>query len=251
MIQSLQRAFAALELLAETPDRPLPLSEIAGRLGLNLSTCANIMRTLLGLGYVEQARKKAGYSLGPAAYFLTRNGPYRKDLVQAALPIATALADEVRETVLVAALTGGRRSILCQVDGNEVFRVSEQFLLRQDVYQTATGRLLLAHLPEAELESFLATNGLPREDLWPEASTAPKLRDELDRLRRDARALTAGDPAGIAFPICEGARVAAALGLFLPKDRFRGEHRRHVLKCMAEAARRISSELEDRRRGND
>ena len=249
MIQSIHRALAVLELLAEGPERAVPLSEIARRLGLNLSTCANIMRTMLDLGYVEQARKKAGYCLGPAAYHLTRNGPYRKDLMQVALPLVAELAADVGETVLLAALTGGRRSILCQVDGNEVFRVSQQFLLRQDVYQTATGRLLLAHMPEGDLKAFLAANGLPSRDLWAEASTARKLHAELARLRDEGRAITVSDPVGVAFPIREDARVVAALGLFLPGARFTGDHRERILGQMAEAAGRIGAKLKELRRG--
>ncbi|NLW49747.1 MAG: helix-turn-helix domain-containing protein [Candidatus Brocadiaceae bacterium] len=251
MIQSIQRAMAVLEAVSEDPERPTSLSEVAGRLGLKLSTCANILQTLLELGYLDQADYKGGYTLGPMAYHLTRKGPYRRGLVEAAMRPMAELAGRVRESVLLAAMGGGRRTTLCQVDGNESFRIREGFLAQQDVYRTATGRLLLAHLPEAELRAFLAVNGLPGARHWPEAGTEAHLLSRLAALRRAGRAITEGDPAGIACPVRDGREVVAALGLFLPRARFQGEHRTRVLAGVAEAAAAISRQLEEQRRDAD
>jgi len=251
MIQSVRRALAVLEVLSDEPERPWPLSEIAERVQLKLSTCANILKTMLDLGYVEQVQRKGGYTLGPMAYHLTRNGPYRRDLVELAVPLMADLAGEVRESVLLAAISGGRRTTLCQVDGDDVFRIRDGFLLQQDVCRTATGRLLLAHLPEGELRSFLAANGLPAAEQWPEAATEADLARELAGLRDAGRAITLHDPAGIAFPVSDGRVVVAALGLFLPRDRFKGAHKKRILAGMAATAASISEQLEEQRRGPD
>ena len=251
MIQSVQRALAALETLSADPERPTPLSEIAGRVGLKLSTCANILKTLVDLGYVEQTERKGGYTLGPMAYHLTRKGPYRRDLVELAMRPMAALAGEVRESVLLAAFSSGRRTTLCQVDGNDVFRIRDGFLAQQDVYRTATGRLLLAHLPEGELSAFVAANGPPGGDQWPEAAGERDLPRQLAALRDAGRAVTHGDPAGIAFPVRDARAVVAALGLFLPRARFEGAHKKSILTRMAETAATISKQLQEERRDAD
>jgi DNA-binding IclR family transcriptional regulator len=159
------------------------------------------------------------------------------------------LAGEVRETVLLATMERGKRSILCQVNGNEVFQIRDQFLLRQDVYRTATGRLLLAHLSPEELRSFVAGNGLPGEGQWPEAASKVKLAAALERIRSEGKVITLADLVGVAFPIFESGRVVAALGLFLPRERFKREHRNRILKQMAGTAALISSQLEERQHG--
>ena len=64
MIQVVNRALNILEIIAKNPDRELGLTEIADSVELNHGTCANILKTLVLRGYVEQAGAKKGYKLG-------------------------------------------------------------------------------------------------------------------------------------------------------------------------------------------
>ena len=58
MIQVINRALNILELVSKERDREFSLSEIANSLNLNASTCANIIKTLVTRGYLEQQGKK-------------------------------------------------------------------------------------------------------------------------------------------------------------------------------------------------
>ncbi|NLC56499.1 MAG: helix-turn-helix domain-containing protein [Armatimonadetes bacterium] len=243
-IQAIRRALDVLEILAREPDVPQPLGEIAAQAELNAATCARILQTLVAAGYVEQVAPRKGYLLGPMAYALGARGPYRKDLVRAAEPLLTALAQAVQETVLLAALRRGRRVLLCQVEGDQTVQVRSDRLQCYDPYQSATGRLLLAYLPEEELEEFLRQQGLPGA-AWPEANTEADLREALARIAEAGHLIrvTEAHVVGIAYPVWSRNTVVAALGLYLPEHRFAGAHRERILSAMADTADTLSARV--------
>jgi IclR family KDG regulon transcriptional repressor len=246
MIQVLHRALDVLALLGRAPDQPVGLGEIARATGLNAATCARILRTLANEGYVEQEGRRQGYRLGPMAYALTARGPYRKDLVTCAEPAVRRLAETTGETALVAIIHRHIRYTLCHIGGAQDVQVRMDAVLSSDVYPTATGRLLLAHLPPAELEAFVSARGLPGAADWPEAQTRPGLLSALAKLRTSDTVLanTQREVIGLARPIRAGVRVVAALGLYLPASRFSGSHKATILREMKTAAAATGARLE-------
>jgi DNA-binding IclR family transcriptional regulator len=240
MIQALVKALRVLEVVAEEPETARPLGLIAARCQLNSATCAHILRTLVETGYVEQAGRKLGYTLGPAAHRLAARGPYRKDLVSQAGAVMEQLAARLGETIILAVLRGGRRLTLHEIGGGGALQVRSDVVRADDPYVTATGRLLLAGLPKDELADFIRGAGLPGQR-WPEAAGRAGLDGELARIRGEGLAIAdRGEVIGVAFPIFKGERMAAALGLFLPAFRFAGTHREEVLSAMREAAEGLS-----------
>lgn len=239
MIQSIVRALGILQILAEKPEKPRTLGEIALSLNLNKSTCANLLKTLLILGYVEQPVPRQGYILGPMIFYLARNGPYRKDIITAAHPIITTLATTLSATVLIATLTNGKRDILCAVDGNSIFTVRSDYLAKSDIYITATGRLLLSSLSEKELFSFVQMNGLPLET-WPQVHSFEDLKKELSRIFTEKIAIRIHEVAAIAVPIFQGRSMAAALGLYLPLTRFTPEQKPYIISEMQQTAEKLT-----------
>jgi DNA-binding IclR family transcriptional regulator len=241
---ALAKALAVLESVAEDPGAEKGLGEIAANAGLNKATCAHILKTLVETGYAEQDAPRCGYRLGPMAYRLARGGPYRRDLALKADPFLAELARETGETAVLAALRGGTRLVLGVAEGNQGIQVRSDILHHDDVYRTATGRVLLAHLSDEELASFVATKGLPGA-AWPGARTKAGLRKVLARVRRSGEALNRREPGvvQVARPVREAGEVAAAIGLALPEMRFRGAHRRKVTAALEAAAGRIGAAL--------
>lgn len=244
MIQVLDRAFKILDFIADNPENPKTLGAIATYAGLNPGTCANIVKTLCEQNFLEQIDRKSGYILGPRVYYLARNGPYRKDIVNTAEILLSGLAAEVQETVLIAILHQGKRSVLLQVDGNRVLQMRNDYLLQEQVYNNATGRLLLSFLSSAELENFVRIKGLPDKNSWSEATTMKKLKECLNRIRQKGMLYyVKNEVVAVAFPVRQHGRVVAALGLFLPEFRFKGKHKDIVFKKMRETADEISKKL--------
>jgi DNA-binding IclR family transcriptional regulator len=193
---------------------------------------------------VEQIGRRKGYRLGPTLYVLARGGGYRADLVATAEPQMRRLAAEVRETVLLAVLRGRRRFTLVQFVGTQDVQVRAAPDVEANVYETATGRLLLAHAATEAMEEVVSALGLPG-DRWPGVVTRDDLDAALAVIRAEGRVVTVTPThvAAVAWPVWQDGQVAAALGLYLPEFRFVGEHRDVVLAGMARTAEAITRQL--------
>ena len=246
MIKVLKKAFDILELIAQEPERPKGLGEIAQPLGFNQATCAHILKTLVDCNYVEQIAPRKGYVLGPMAYFLVRQGPYRKDLIGIAEPVMTGLAPKIQETVLIATIHNGKRFVLSKVDGTQELKISSDVIFADEAYSSATGRLLLAYLSPENFQGYVIKNSLPGK-FWTAVNTRKKLDIEMERIRTEEMAISTDRPqvVGIACPIKSSEGVVAALGVYLPKYRFSGSHKKKVLSGLKIASQRISSILLD------
>ncbi|MDD4870998.1 MAG: IclR family transcriptional regulator [Kiritimatiellae bacterium] len=248
MIKVLHKVFDIFELLAETPDKAKSLSDIAGKLKMHPATCANILQTMVRRHYVEQIAPRKGYVLGPLVFHVTRQGPYRKDLVTVSEQPMEILAKDVNETVLLVILRQGRRFILSQINGQQHIQVGPQALGLTNIYETATGRLLLAYMPEHEVDKVVAELGLPGK-LWRQVDNITALRKALAKIRNEGWVCHSPDDetVGIAFPIHSPAgHVIAAIGLFLPKFRFKGRHEQNVVSGLRRAAKAITQALEQK-----
>lgn len=161
--------------------QPVSLTEISDELELNQATAANIITTMVSRGYIEHIGKKKGYRLGPAAYRLTNEIPYEQDLVIAAREVMEELTAKVNESCILGVLRNNKRYILHAV--NAVQEVQVQLHSERNIYETATGRLLLAYLSEKDLGRFIQHSGLPDAMLWPEAHTKARLEDTLKSVK--------------------------------------------------------------------
>lgn len=244
MIRVLHKATDIMKYLATTPYRCKNLHEITGHLKMNAGTCANIMKTMIQCGLVDQKKARGGYMLGPMIYYLARTSAYRVDLAGTAEPLMADLVRQVNETVMLIVLHGTKRSIIIQINGNQSVQIGHALFQNDRVYQTASGRLLLAHLNENALKLFIAEEGLPGPN-WPEAASLPKLQKALEIIRRKGweRHKTQDDVIAIAYPIHENSKVIAALGMFLPSFRFKGTHKAAVIQGMAATSAAISGKL--------
>lgn len=246
MIQVLKKAFDILEFIAQDPERPRGLGEISRKSGINQATCAHIVKTMVNCNYLEQLAPKKGYILGPMAYYIARNGQYRKDLVRIAEPYLMKLAEELQETVLISTLKQNKKFVLYQIEGSQALQIRSDLLPFDDVYQTATGRLLLANASTEELNLFIMQKGLPG-DVWPEIEGMDSLKAELKKIRKDGTVIVTSKPqiVQLAFPITEDGRVIAALGIFLPEFRFTGSHKQSIVVKAKDAVKAINSKLSD------
>jgi DNA-binding IclR family transcriptional regulator len=244
MIQSVHRALDILEYLARQPEQPIPLGQIAEGLGLNLATCANLIKTLVTRSYVEQAGPREGYQLGAMAHYLVREGPYCRDIVTVAEPLLADLAAELGENLVISRLHQARLFMLAEAHGDEALQVRRDLLLVEDAYLTANGRLLLAYLDEPGLAAFLRAKGLPGEAWYPDRDEA-YLRQQLGAIREAGQYVDVS-PQGLAraaFPIWQRGKVVAALGFYAPEFRFKGQKREEALQRLQRAAEEISERL--------
>jgi DNA-binding IclR family transcriptional regulator len=143
-IQSIERAAAILRLLARGSGR-LGVGEIAESLELAKGTAHGILRTLQGVGFVEQDRDSSKYQLGAALLHLGTSYLDVNELRSRAINWADALAARSGEAVRIGAPLEGRVLVV-----HHVFRPDDS-LQTLDVgtllplHATALGKVLLAY----------------------------------------------------------------------------------------------------------
>jgi IclR family transcriptional regulator, KDG regulon repressor len=244
MVQVLLKAFDILELVAQRKGQPISLTEISAELQINQATAANIINTIVSKNYLEHIGKKKGYRLGLSAYHLTNAVAYEQDLINVAREPMEKLTAKLNESCILGVLQNNKRYILHVVNSNQDIQV--QIRSERNVYETASGRLLLAYLSDKELERFLQLNGLPNQELWKEATTYDGLRATLADIRMHGIAKThiqMSHLKGFAVPIFNHDKVIAGLSVFVPEYRCNENKELNMIFSMIETSKTISQIL--------
>jgi DNA-binding IclR family transcriptional regulator len=244
MVQVIIKAFDIIELVALRNGQAVSLTEISQELDLNQATAANIINTLVSRGYLEHIGKKKGYRLGPTAYRLTNEIPYEQELVNTARSVMEALTATLNESCLLGVLRNHKRYILHAV--NAVQEIQVQLRSERNIYETASGRLLLAYLSEKELERHIQKDGLPDINIWEEAQTTEKLISALSQIKIEGIAkthLTNRHVKGFAVPIFAHDKVLAGLSVFVPEYRCSPLREKEIIQAMKASAVKISEKI--------
>lgn len=244
MVLVVVKALDILEWVARDTSRAYSLTEIAEGMQMNQATCVNILQTLVSKNYLEHLGRKKGYRLGPMAYNLTSNLSYSQNLVMAARDEMENLTAQLNETSILGIIRNQKRFIVHLVNSDQDLQVRSRS--ERSVYETATGRLLLAFMPAKERDSFLQSNGLPSADIWSEATTPADMDAALTKIKADELAITLSTThiVGLAVPIRKGGLVVASLSVFLPEIRCSGQRRREIVQMLRQSAQVINERLE-------
>ncbi len=244
MVLVVIKTFDILELVASREGQSISLTEISGELQLNQATAANIIKTMVHKEYLEHIGKKKGYRLGPAAYKITNEVSYEQDLITAAQEVMNQLTARVNESSILGTLRNNKRHILHVVNSNQEVQV--QLRSDRNVYETASGRLLLAFLEDKQMGNFLKQNGLPEKTLWKEGSTLKALKYELAKIKEEGFVmthLTNRHVRGFAVPVFADTKVVAGLSVFLPDYRYTSAKHKLIVTSLKEASYAISQRL--------
>ena len=159
-IQSVDRALDVLEVLSACGTE-LALGEIASRAGLNSSTCHHLLSTLAARGYVGRNPRGRSYFLGTKILELSSSRVRQFNLIDVAMPELRRLNQETRETVHLAVMQGYELTTLAILESPHPIRVSTDGAGKANAaHATATGKAILAWLPEMEIARVIAEKGL-------------------------------------------------------------------------------------------
>lgn len=160
-LQSVDNALHILESFSE--DGPeLGVSEIGKRLGLGKSTVHRLLMTLERRGFVEQNPATSKYRLGIKIVHLGAGVLRQMNIIKECRPYIEELSRITGESSHLAFYSGGEITFVDKVTGSNPAKMGSTIGLKLPSYCTATGKVLLAHLPEAEKEDHLARFNLQR-----------------------------------------------------------------------------------------
>lgn len=244
MIQVVNRALDLLELIAVDPDRPKLLRDLAEGLQLNHGTCANILKTLILRGYVEQVGTRKGYVLGPKAYAITGNEAYYKDLLEASKEEMDRLTEAINENCLLAILKDNQRVSIYRTYAEQDLQVRTADV--KNAYESASGRLLVAMLPQDKIQRYVGRYGLPLVEVWPEVGSEKEFLETLDVIRSEELAIQivpSRHVLGLAVPVRKQGVTVASLSVYLPEYRYMNLDKQKLLRQIRQSANRISDNI--------
>jgi IclR family acetate operon transcriptional repressor len=178
-IQSVQRALQILDVIGSSGGEAT-LTDIANKLQLKIPTCHHLLSTLISAGYAAKRRGSRAYVLGSRILALSTVCLREVNLPQRAQRTLEVLNVKTREAVQLAVLQGDEIVTVLRKEALHAVRVDLGGIGKSGAaHATATGKAILAWIPEAELLRLIETKGL--------STFTPRTITDLEALREELR----------------------------------------------------------------
>lgn len=169
-IRAVERAVDVLMCFTnKTPS--LTMTQIAEMVGMNKSTVHRLLATLEGKRFVERDPVTAIYKPGMRLLQLAFLSEENNDLRSLAAPFLQDLSRRFQENVNLAVLDGADVMYLAVIESRQRVKLAAASGQRLPAFCTASGKALLAYLPEAEIGRILDL-GMP--GYTPSTITSPE-----------------------------------------------------------------------------
>jgi DNA-binding IclR family transcriptional regulator len=244
-VQSVERTLDLLEALAETGEAGI--AQLGNRVGLHASTVHRLLATLIARGYVRQ-NSSGRYLLGLKPLDIARSVKVHLDLRSLSTPVLQELMTKSGETANLAVQNNHHLVYLEQASSpGWMLRMFVQPGARAPLHSTASGKIILANIPEEELRRLLSDY-----PLLPSASRTIVDKDvllaELEEVRRQGYATDLGEQeegvSCIAGPVQDHTGlVVAAISISGPWIRITPETMPILVPMVLDACRQLSAAL--------
>lgn len=243
LVKSLDRALNILERLIEH-NKPLGITEISQGTDLHKSTVYRLVDTLCYRGYIAQDSETGKYKIGMKFFELGSKVINDLDLRQQAKPYLYELEERTEETVHLGILENREIVYIDKVESRHTIRMSSHVGRRVHPHNTALGKVIMAHLPDDEVERIIDKEGLPR---YTENTITDKeeLLHELERIKDRGYAVDDEESEKgircVGGPIFDHAGSAkAAFSISGPAHRLTEDKMAEIKKTVVEYSRKIS-----------
>lgn len=235
---AVSRAIAVLGAFDEHHAR-LPLSAIARRAGLPLSTTHRLVTELVRHGAL--GRMGRDYVIGQVLWGIGLLAPVQSTLRESASPFLHDIYATTLATVHLGVRQGAEVLYVERLAGRASVPIVSTVGSTLPLHATGVGKVLLAHAPAAVREQSLTR--LTAVTPYTITERGP-LEEQLERVRRDDVATTEQEMSlgacSIAVPVRQGRDVVASIGVVVPSlKRDRGR----LITALQVAARGIGRQL--------
>jgi IclR family pca regulon transcriptional regulator len=179
-VTALARGLAVLLALADKKRR-MSIAQVSHRTGIPRATVRRSLHTLRKLGFVA-ADEANHFYLRPRVLSISHAYLSSSPLAVLAQPILDRLGESLREACSLATLDGDEIVYLARSSSSRIMSPALNVGRRLPAYCTSVGLVLLAHLPEAELEDYLARARFQRYTEYT-LTTAQRLRETIAAVR--------------------------------------------------------------------
>jgi DNA-binding IclR family transcriptional regulator len=162
-VPSIERALSVLQCLGYSK-RGFSISEISRRLKIPKSSAHLILTTLERRGFLQKNTQTGRFHFGLQLISLSRSALENLDLREEARPFLRDLMQESGLTVHMAVLERDEAVIIEKVEAPGLVRLASWIGRRLDVNCTGVGKVLMAFLPNDELEYLLRTKAFARHN---------------------------------------------------------------------------------------
>ena len=246
MAKSALRVLEIMEYVARE-ERGATHAQIARDLRIPKSSLTALLKDLQGGGYLALDGETARYSIGTQVLVLAQAYLRGLNIVKLGQPVVASLFKQLDEFTALGIQRDGEYILVCAESPASPLAHSLQIGERGPMYCSATGKAILAHLPEAEAMTILTRH--PRTKRTPATKTElSQILSELDEVRRTgigyAREETLLGITAIAAPIFNAAgRAIAALSVALPTARLDPDREAEIVRAVRRSARDLSANL--------
>lgn len=205
-------------LMSFHQDRPImTVEQLADEIKVPMSTAYRYVMLLRDVGLLEAS--KTGIQVSPRAIELAKAAIAANGVIQLARPVLEALRDQTGEGTRLTRRLNDVAVCIDQVGSGQPVRLTFEPGEPKPLYGGASSKVLLAHMPDAELKRYLAR--------LPKLLTSKNRRDglitELPAIRKQGWAVSEGEiDNGVwaaAAHITNGRHVVAALSVAAPAYR--------------------------------
>jgi DNA-binding IclR family transcriptional regulator len=234
-----------LEVLANS-EQPRGITDLATELGLTKSNVHRLLQTLQANGFVRQIPASSAYELTTKMWELGNRVMRRIDLNSVARPAMIKLAEATGETVHLSILVDTDVIYIDKIESSHHIRAFTHVGSKAPAFAVATGKAMLAHLPDKYLEKlvplFSAFTDYTRVSLV-------DLKADISLIREQGYALVPHGEwrDGIAACACaildRNGDIAGAIGISGPDSRLKKPDLQEIAPLVVAAARSISRAL--------
>ena len=238
---TVKKAFAILEFIAE--HQPVRAAVIARSLNLTRGNVHRLLATLEALKYIEQLND-GGYRLTFKVFMLGNRIPQTRKLSEVAHPLMQQLSHACQENVYLVQRYDNSAICVDEVDSLNPLTVHRDVSFTYPLYCSASGKVYLAAMSDAEFETYLSQVALiPRAERT--IVEAEELRRERLRVLEQGYGLEfrefSDDLNSVAAPIRDHTRaVIATVSISGPAIRLTEQVARELTPEIVRTAHEIS-----------
>lgn len=247
-VLSVKKAFNILDiLLCEDKNMEgIALSALSKMTGIKTNTLHNLLKTMIGCGYVCQ-NENSKYLIGQRCLEIgNNNSVMRGEIFETINFNMNEFCRNTKEAAVFYSVINNKKTLINSVQYNSLVKIDIANVEKFNYYTLPTSRVLLAYSSSKYLKRIINSMGLPNEK-WDNIDTISGLETALEDIKaRGYSTESKESTVDFAVPIFRGDTFLGALGCYAPRFRCDNQRSQLLIKELIKASESIKEELECR-----